>query len=54
MPYIRRGKCVYKRVKRAGKIRYIKKGCYKTVEGAKAYMRALYHAEAGREFTRSK
>lgn len=38
MPYVRKGKCVYKKT---GK----KMGCSKTTEKAKAHMRALYAAE---------
>ena len=49
MPYIRKGKTVYKKTDGLKK-----KGSSKTVAEAKAYMRALYHAESGREFTRTK
>lgn len=38
IPYIRRGKTVYKKV---GK-KLVKKGSSKTIAKAKAYMRALY------------
>jgi len=49
MPYIRKGKTVYKKVDGLKK-----KGSSKTVAGAKKYMRALYHAESGRPFTKRK
>lgn len=39
MPYIRKGKCVFKKT---GK----KMGCSKTTKKAKAHMRALYAAES--------
>lgn len=38
MPYVRKGKCVYKK---SGK----KKGCSTNTQKAKAYMRALYANE---------
>lgn len=38
MPFVRKGMCVYKR--EGGKLK--KKGCSKTVEGAKRYLKALY------------
>jgi len=38
MPFVRKGKTIYKRV---GK-RLVKKGSSKTIAKAKAYMRALY------------
>jgi len=47
MPYVRVGKTVFKKVDGLEK-----KGSSKTVEGAKKYMRALYHAESGRKFTK--
>ena len=49
MPYVRKGKTVYKKVDGLKK-----KGTSKTTEGAEKYMRALYHAEAGRPFTKQK
>ena len=47
MPYIRKGKTVYKKVNGLKK-----KGKSKSVRMAKKYMRALYHAEGGRPFTK--
>jgi len=49
MPYKRKGKVVYKKVDGLKK-----KGSSKTVAEAKAYLRALYHAESGRPFTKRK
>ena len=49
MPYVRHGKTVYKKVDGLEK-----KGTSKTTEGAKKYMRALYHAEGGGKFTKGK
>ena len=49
MPYKRKAKTVYKKVNGLKK-----KGSGKTVAGAKAYMRALYHAESGKPFTKRK
>ena len=49
MPYVRKGKTVYKKVDGLKK-----KGSSKTTTGAKRYMRALYHAEAGGKFTKRK
>ena len=49
MPYKQKGKMVYKKVNGLKK-----KGSSKTVAGAKAYMRALYHAESGKPFTKRK
>jgi len=37
-PYKRVGKCVYKRTSKG----LVKKGCSKSVEGAKKYLKALY------------
>jgi len=48
-PYKRVGKTVYKKVDGLKK-----KGTSKTTTKAKAYMRALYHAEGGGQFTRTK
>ena len=49
MPYKRKGKTVYKKVNGLKK-----KGSSKTTAKAKAYLRALYHAESGRPFTKRK
>ena len=49
MPYKRKAKTVYKKVNGLKK-----KGSSKTVAGAKAYLRALYHAESGKPFTKRK
>ncbi len=49
MPYVRKGKTVYKKVNGLKK-----KGSSKTVAKAKKYMKALYHAESGRPFTKRK
>lgn len=47
MPYKRVGKTVYKKVDGLKK-----KGSSKSAAMAKKYMRALYHAEGGRKFTK--
>jgi len=47
MPYVRKGKTVYKRVNGLKK-----KGSSKSVRKAKKYMRALYHAHSGGKFTK--
>lgn len=49
MPYMIVGNCVYR--KNADGSRGKKKGCSKN---PKKYMAALYHAESGGKFTRSK
>jgi len=49
VPYVRKGKTVYKRTNGLKK-----KGSSKSVGMAKRYMRALYHAEGGRKFTKRK
>jgi hypothetical protein len=41
MPYVRRGKTIYKKV---GK-RFVKKGASKTIAKAKSYLKALYAHE---------
>jgi len=48
MPYVRKGKTVYKKTNGLKK-----KGSSKSVGMAKRYMRALYHAESGRKFTKN-
>ena len=45
MPYVRKGKTVYKR--EAGRL--VKKGSSSTVEGAKKYMKKLYMVEGERK-----
>ena len=40
MPYMRDGKCVYKKKRNGGKGK--KKGCSKTVAKAKKYLKKLY------------
>lgn len=49
MPYVRKGKTVYKKVDGLKK-----KGSSKSVGMAKKYIRALYHAEGGGRFTKRK
>lgn len=49
MPYIRKGKTVYKKTNGLKK-----KGSSKSAGMAKKYMRALYHAESGKKFTKKK
>jgi len=49
MPYKRIGRTVYKKTDGLKK-----KGTSSSVKGAKAYLRALYHAESGGKFTKKK
>jgi hypothetical protein len=41
MPYVRSGKCVYKKTSKG----LVKKGCSPSVAGAKKYLKKLYMVE---------